>query len=177
VINAGTSDAPGWVPEGFVVPSLEVALQEPLLPTPNAGEAVIVLNDLAGMDFTARAPSGHELILDTDAGAGGHDGGINPQEMLLVALAGCAGMDVIAILRKKRQLVTGYRVRVAASQQQAYPQVYTAMVVQHIVSGPHLDPRAVARAVELSATKYCPVSAMLAQACPIVHQFRVVISE
>lgn len=156
------------------MPSVEAALAEPLIAEADTREAVIRLNDLAGMDFLARAPSGHELILDTNPGAGGHGRGIEPKEMLLVALAGCTGMDVIAILRKKRQVVTDYRVRVAATQRADHPKVYTQIVVQHIVSGPALDPGAVARAVELSETKYCSVSAMLSAACPITHQFRIV---
>jgi putative redox protein len=156
------------------MPSVDAALAEPLIAEADTREAVIRLDDLAGMDFLARAPSGHELILDTNPGAGGHGRGIEPKEMLLVALAGCTGMDVIAILRKKRQVVTDYRVRVAATQRADHPKVYTQIVVQHIVSGPALDPGAVARAVELSETKYCSVSAMLSAACPITHQFRIV---
>src|SRR5690242_2537458 len=116
------------VPEGRIVPSLDAALAEPLIPGVETSEAVIRLNDLAGMDFLARAPSGHELVLDTDPGAGGHERGIHPKEMLLVALAGCTAMDVIAILRKKRQAVTDYRVRVAATERAGHPKVYTQIV-------------------------------------------------
>ncbi len=166
----------GLPPPGRVVPSVQAALAEPLIAGAATREAVIRLDDLAGMDFLARAPSGYELILDTDAGAGGHGRGIQPKEMLLVALASCTGMDVIAILRKKRQVVTDYRVRVVATQRPDHPQVYTQIVVQHIVSGPTLDLAAVARAVELSVTKYCSVNAMLSAACPITHEFRIVLA-
>jgi putative redox protein len=164
----------GLAPHGHLVPSVDAALAEPLIAAAETREAVIRLADMTGMDFVARAPSGHELIVDTDPGAGGRERGIHPKEMLLVALAGCTGMDVIAILRKKRQAVTDYRVRVVATQSAEHPKVYTQMVVQHIVSGPALDPVAVARAVELSATKYCSVSAMLSAACPLTHEFRIV---
>lgn len=162
------------IPEGRVASSLDAALAEPLIPGMETSEAVIYLNDLEGMDFLACAPSGHELILDTDPAAGGHERGIHPKEMLLVALAGCTGMDVIAILRKKRQVVTDYRVRVAATQRADHPRVYTQIVVEHIVSGAQIDPAAVARAIELSVTRYCSVSAMLSKACPIRHQYRIV---
>lgn len=154
--------------------TLEEALHETLIPGPHVGEANIQLSDLAGMAFQAHAPSGHTLVMDTDASHGGQDQGLRPLELLLVALAGCTGMDVMSILRKKRQTVTDYRVRVAGVQAQDHPRVYTHIVVQHIVSGPGLDPAAVARAVELSATKYCPVSAMLAHACEITHQYRII---
>ncbi len=164
----------GLPPHGRVLPSVDAALAEPLIAAADTREAVIRLDDLTGMDFLARAPSGHELILDTDPGSGGHGRGIQPKEMLLVALAGCTGMDVIAILRKKRQVVTDYRVRVVATQRPDHPKVYTQIVVQHIVSGPAIDPVAVAGAMERSVTKYCSVNAMLGAACPITHQFCIV---
>jgi putative redox protein len=159
-----------------MAPSVQAALAEPLIAGADIQEAVIRLEDLAGMDFLAHAPSGHELILDADPGAGGHERGVRPKELLLVALAGCTGMDVIAILRKKRQRVTDYRVRVVATQRADHPHVYTQIVVQHIVSGPALEADAVARAVELSVTRYCAVHAMLRAACPITHEFRIVVA-
>jgi putative redox protein len=164
------------IPQGHVIASLDEALREPLIAEAATSEAVIRLGDLAGMDFHAVAPSGHELVMDVGVGDGGHDSGVHPKELLLVALAGCTGVDVMAILRKKRQVVTGYQIRVAATERETHPRVYTQIVVQHIVSGPSIDPRAVARAVELSATKYCPVSAMLGAACPVTHQYRVVVA-
>ncbi len=175
-VDTSTNTPAAILPTGRMAASLDEALTEPLLDGPGLGEAVIRLNDLAGMDFAAVAPSGHEIVLDTDPGAGGHERGIHPLEMVLVALAGCTAMDVISILRKKRQVVTDYRVRVAATQRAEHPRVYTRIVVQHVVSGPEVSEVAVARAVELSATRYCPVSAMLSQACPITHQYRVVLS-
>jgi putative redox protein len=175
-MNTNNPPAPAGaaLPEGRLAASLAEALSEPLLTGPDVAEAVVNLRDLAGMDFLARAPSGHELVMDTDPGAGGADLGFHPVELLLVALAGCTAMDVISILRKKRQVVAGYRVRVAGVQQAQHPRVYTHIVVQHIVSGPALDPVAVARSIELSATRYCPVNAMLARACVVTHQYRIV---
>lgn len=175
-MGASVLGAPRALPgTGRVVSSVEEALAEPLIVGTETSEAVLRLVDLGGMDFLARTPSGHELILDTAAGGSGHDRGPRPKELLLVALAGCTGMDVIEILRKKRQVVKAYRVRVAATARQEHPTVYTQLVVQHIVSGPQLDPAAVARAIELSATRYCSVGAMLSAACPITHQFCIVV--
>ena len=116
------------LPPGRLAVSLAEALAEPLMAGPDVAEAVIKLRDLAGMDFLARAPSGHELIMDTDPGSGGSDSGFHPVELLLVALAGCTAMDVLSILRKKRQVVTDYRVRVAGVQQAQHPRVYTQIV-------------------------------------------------
>jgi putative redox protein len=110
-----------------------------------------------GMRFVATSGSGHTFVMDdreSDTGAG-------PIEAMLGTLAGCSGMDVISILAKKRQTVDSYLIRVRAEQREAYPQVLTRVDVTHELAGPGLDPDAVARAVELSATTYCPVSAML----------------
>jgi putative redox protein len=153
---------------------MESALIEPLLEGPNVGETVLELTDPQGFALRARAGSGYELIMDTSPEHGGASSGFEPLELLAVALGGCTALDALMILRKKRQAVTGYRLRVATRQVQEHPQVYSHFVVLHIVQGRALDPRAVARSIELSALKYCPVGAMLAHGAQIVHQFRIV---
>jgi putative redox protein len=124
-----------------------------------------------GLRFTARTGSGHEVVLDDSGG----DAGPRPVEMLLVGQAGCTGMDVISILKKKRQVVTGYEVSVTADQRDAQPAIYTRADVVHLVEGPAVDEAAVRRAIELSATKYCSVGAMLsAGTVEIHHRYRIV---
>jgi len=120
-----------------------------------------------GHAFQVTAPSGATLRLDSD--------GVNfrPAEMLLVGLAGCTGMDVIDILRKKRQSVTGFEVRVKGEQAADHPHKFVAFEVNYIVSGQHLDPEAVRRAIELSETKYCSVMATLRPAASITTRFEV----
>jgi len=95
-------------------------------------------------------------------------------ELVLMALAGCTGMDVISILRKKRQDVTGYEINVRGVRAETHPMVYTHITVEHVVTGHRVDPAAVARAVELSETKYCSVSGMLRKAAQIESTYRVV---
>jgi putative redox protein len=127
--------------------------------------------DGAGLRFTAHTGSGHEIVLDDSRG----DAGPRPVEMLLVGQAGCTAMDVISILQKKRQTVTGYEVSVTAEQRESEPNVFTRADVVHVVEGPALDEAAVRRAVELSATKYCSVAAMLsAGTVEIHHCYRIV---
>lgn len=109
------------------------------------------------MRFVATSGSGHTFVMDDREG----DTGAGPIEAMLGTLAGCSGMDVISILDKKRQAIDTYLIRVRAEQREEYPQVFARVDVTHELAGPGLDPDAVARAVELSATKYCPVSAML----------------
>jgi putative redox protein len=101
-------------------------------------------------------------------------GELSPVETLVVSLAACSAMDVIAIAAKKRQEVARYEVRVEAVQRDEYPQVLTRAEVTHEVEGPAVDEAAIRRAIELSATKYCPVNAMLsAGATEIHHGYRV----
>jgi putative redox protein len=95
-------------------------------------------------------------------------------ELLLVGLAGCTGMDVISILRKKRQHVTGYEVAVHAERAEDHPMVFTTITVEHIVTGYHIDPDAVARAIELSESRYCGAGAMLGRSAKLTHTYRLV---
>jgi putative redox protein len=114
--------------------------------------------------------TGFNLTFDT-ADAGELRAGAGPTESVLAALAGCTSMDVGSILRKKRQPAAGYRIAVTAEKADEHPQVYTGIVVEHQVSG-EVEPEALRRAIELSATAYCPVSAMLSRAVRIEHRYR-----
>ncbi len=127
-----------------------------------------------GMVFDALASSGHKVILDSEESVGGTNQGFRPMEMLLVGLGGCTGMDVISILRKTHQEVTSYQVKVQGSRAEDHPKVYTDITVEHVVKGRGLSTDAVKRAVTLSATRYCPASAMLGKAVHIRHQYRVI---
>jgi putative redox protein len=126
--------------------------------------------DGPGLRFTATTGSGHQIVLDDSGG----NSGPRPVEMLLVGQAGCTGMDVMSILQKKRQEVTSYEVAVTADQREDQPAIFTRADVVHIVEGPALDEAAVRRAIELSATKYCSVAAMLsAGTVEIHHRYRI----
>jgi putative redox protein len=114
--------------------------------------------------------TGFGLIFDT-ADAGADRAGPSPTESILAALAACTAMDVESILRKKRQPASSYRIAVTGQKRDEHPQVYTSIVVEHQVMG-DVAPEAVRRAVELSATTYCPVSAMLSHSVRIEHRFR-----
>lgn len=122
----------------------------------------------SGLQLTGRTGSGHEIVLDDAAG----DAGARPAELIPLALAGCTAMDVVSILRKKRQDVTSYDVRVAGVQDDEHPNAFTSFDVVHSVAGPGLDVEAVRRAIELSATRYCSVGATLASGRPTIeHRF------
>ncbi|HJN40973.1 MAG: OsmC family protein [Anaerolineales bacterium] len=124
-----------------------------------------------GLDFTGRADSG--CAVELASGAAETGSGTSPMELVLIALAGCTAMDVISILQKKRQQVTGFEVRVQAKKTEEHPRVFTTASLEYIVTGDEVRVDAVARAVELSKTKYCSVYAMLKQAMPIEFSYRV----
>ncbi len=94
-----------------------------------------------------------------------------PKETLLAALAGCSSMDVASILRKKRQAATRYEVAVSGESADEHPRVFVMITVEHRVSG-EVEPEALRRSIELSATRYCPVNAMLAASVTIEHRYR-----
>jgi putative redox protein len=124
-----------------------------------------------GMRFTARTGSGHELVMDDRAG----DSGPRPTELVIAGLGACTAMDVMSILRKKRQQVTRLEVHVRATQREAYPQIFTDIEVEVEVEGPAVSVAAVCQAIELAARKYCSVGAMLAAGeTTIQHRYHVV---
>jgi len=111
-----------------------------------------------GLRLVAQTGSGHTIVMDNAEG----DTGARPAELLVVAQAGCTAMDVVSILRKKRQAFTRYEVRVTGVQRDdPPPHVYEQMRIVHVVDG-EVDLEALRRAIELSATKYCTVGANLA---------------
>ncbi len=118
-----------------------------------------------GMRFIAITGSGHSIAMDNAQG----DTGARPAELLLVAQAGCTAMDVIAILRKQRQVVASYEVRVGGEQRDdPHPHVFERIRITHVVEG-NVDPEALRRAIELSATRYCTVTGNLASGIAEIH--------
>jgi putative redox protein len=121
-----------------------------------------------GMSFTGKGhTSNFTLPLGADPKVGGENDGFRPTELLLVGLAGCTAMDVVSILQKKRQALSGLEVKVHGERAADDPQRFTSFLVEYVVRGKGIDTNAVTRAVELSETKYCSVMATLRTAGPI----------
>jgi putative redox protein len=118
-----------------------------------------------GMRFHAEPSSGHAIDFDDRQS---NQGG-SPVETVLAALAACTAMDVISIATKKRQAIATYRVVASADQRDEYPQVFSEIDLVHEVTGDDLSEAAIRRSIELSATKYCPVNAMLSAGATVVH--------
>lgn len=120
-----------------------------------------------GLSFTGKADTGFEVPLGADPEVGGANDGFRPLELMAVSLAGCTAMDVISILTKKKQEVTAFEVKVHAEQAEEFPKVFTQAVITYLVTGLAVDEAAVLRAIELTATKYCPAQAMLGKVVPM----------
>jgi putative redox protein len=117
------------------------------------------------MKFHAEPSSGHPYDFDDRES----NTGASPVETVLAALASCSAMDVIAIVSKKRQEISSYTIEVTGDQRDEYPQVYSEITVVHELEGSNLSKAAIRRAIELSATKYCPVNAMVSAGPTVVH--------
>jgi putative redox protein len=125
------------------------------------------------LSFTGSANSGFTLPLGADPAVGGDGDGFRPMELLAIGLAGCTAMDVISILQKKRQPVTGFEVQVETDRAPDHPKVFTGARITYAISGSGVDEAAVWRAIELSATRYCPAQAMLGQVMPIAIKYHI----
>jgi putative redox protein len=125
------------------------------------------------MSFRASADSGFSVDLGADAAVGGDNDGFRPLEMMSVSLAGCTAMDVISILSKKKEDVTAFEVRVHAERAEQHPRVFTSAVITYVLHGHHLDEGSLRRAIELSATRYCPAQAILSKAFPIQLKYEI----
>ena len=137
---------------------------------------------LEGMKFVGAGWSGHEVVMDAAADAGGADvqehlrgrsTGARPMELLLVGLAGCTGMDVVSLLRKMRVPFVGLEFNISADKSEEHPSVFTAIRLEYVVRGRNVDPEKVKKAIDLSQERYCSVSAMLKKACPVEYSFRI----
>jgi putative redox protein len=129
-----------------------------------------VLTHEGGMRFTAHTGTGRTIAFGDDQSGNEQ----SPVEIVTAAAAACSAMDVVSILVKKRQVIESYTVTVTGLQREEYPQVLTRIDLLHDIAGPEITEEAVRRCIELSATKYCPVNAMLsAGATEVHHAYRV----
>ena len=133
----------------------------------------VKVNWQEGMAFTGTADSGFNIQLDTKKEVGGEGRGFTPMELTALSLAGCTAMDVISILRKKRQDVTDFEVRVEALSAEEHPKVFTRATIDYLVTGHGVDEKAVVRAIQLTSESYCPVQAMLGKVFPIDLRYQI----
>lgn len=130
---------------------------------------------IEGVSFRAITESGHEIVMDGPPDFGGDNRGARPMELLLVGMGGCTAFDVVHILKKFRQPVRDVKVKLTAERADAEPKVFTQIHVHFQVFGEGLDEAKVARAVKLSAEKYCSASIMLQKTATITHDYELLV--
>ncbi len=123
------------------------------------------------VSFRGKSESGHEVILDGPEELGGKSLGMRPMEMMLIGMGGCTSFDVVTILKRSRQQITGCIAEIDAIRADAIPKVFTSIHIHFLIKGIDLQKKAVERAVELSANKYCSASIMLGKSVKITHDF------
>ncbi len=126
-----------------------------------------------GLTFEGQADTGFKVPLGASPDVGGNDDGFRPMELIAIGVIGCTAMDVISILQKKRQEITGFRVDLEASRAKEHPKVFTDMKITYHIEGRDVDPKAVERAIELSEEKYCPAQAMFRDVLPIGLEYEI----
>ena len=144
--------------------------REALAKMGNDGPKAVV--HFAGEDlFVGISPSGHAQVLDTNSKRAS---AATPVELLLIALGSCTAVDVVSIMRKKRERVTGYHVEIQGERSAEHPRKFTRMTLLHVVRGHNISEKALAQAIELSETKYCSVAATLRPTVEIISSYQII---
>ena len=133
-----------------------------------------VVKHIKGVTFMGKANSNHWVTMDGPENFYGSNSGIRPKELILLSLAGCTGSDVVAILQKKRIKLDNIEINITAEQQETHPQVYTKIHIEFLFYGKDIADKDVERAIELSQTTYCSVTAMLQKSVEITHSFKII---
>lgn len=130
---------------------------------------------LENVAFEAKSESGHQVVMDGSAAYGGKNLGPRPMELILMGLGGCASFDIVTILQKSRQEVTDVVCQLQADRADTIPAVFTKIHLHFVITGHNVKDKQVAKAVELSAEKYCSASKMLsAGGVEITHDFEII---
>lgn len=127
-----------------------------------------------GMSFVAETGSGHLLAMDGAAEAGGRNLAARPMEMVLAGTGGCSAFDVVTILKRGRQDISGCAVKLSAERAETDPKVFTRIHMHFVLTGKALKAEAVERAIKLSAEKYCSASIMLGKTAEITHDWEII---
>ncbi len=125
------------------------------------------------MQFVGSADSGHAVVMDAPLSVGGNNTASTPMELLLSAFGGCTGMDVISILRKKKQNVNRFEMNINGEKAKEHPFKYTTVHIEYILTGKNISEEAVTRAIQLSLERYCSVAATISPA-KITHSHKII---
>ncbi len=126
-----------------------------------------------GFRFVASDSAGHSIVMDTPKESGGENSGFSPMQLLLVALGGCTGMDVVHIMRKQRQQISDLEVLVSGKRVKEPPRIYSHIHVEYKIRGKNIKENAVQRAIQLSEDKYCSVGATLRAKAKVTSNYTI----
>jgi putative redox protein len=133
----------------------------------------VFLRQVKGVSFAVKSNSNHWVMMDSKPEFGGSEAASFPKELLLMALAGCTSADVIPILKKKKSPLIGYECNVKGVERDEHPKIFTDIHIEYVFYGDGIEPADVERAIELSVTKYCSVSAILSASAKLTHSYRI----
>jgi len=133
----------------------------------------VELKQAYGMTLMAKGNSNHWVVMDTAKEIGGNDAGPRPMELMLIALAGCTGMDVISILEKMHVKYNDFRIEITANKSSEHPKVYTKIFIKYRIWGEVPEDKLIS-AIELSQVKYCSASAMIKKAAEITYDHEII---
>ncbi len=135
------------------------------------------LKQLRGTTLIAKSDSNHWVVMDGSETFGGSNSGSSPKELLFMALGGCTAMDVIPIFKKKKIDLKGFEINLTGNVREEHPQIFTDINIEYIFYGKKISEDDVKKAIELSTTKYCSISAMLKATINITHSYKIVDEE
>jgi putative redox protein len=133
-----------------------------------------IVKQIEGISFVGKTDSNHWVAIDGPKEFFGSEAASRPKELLLISLGACAGSDIAAILEKKKIKLTNYEMHLDAEVAEDHPKVFTKINIEHIFQGKNLDSKQLERAIELSQTKYCPISQMLKKSVEISTTYKIV---
>jgi putative redox protein len=134
----------------------------------------VIIKQIKGCSFIGKADSNHWVAIDTPKETCGSDAASTPMELVLLALGGCSGADVVSILDKKKIPLKGFEINLIAERAESYPMVFININLEYVFYGQNIDPRHVERAIALSQEKYCSVSAMLKPSVAITSSYKII---
>ena len=131
------------------------------------------IKQVKGVTLLGKTDSNNWVSMDGPEDFGGSNAGTRPKELILLALGGCTGSDVIVILSKKKVKLDDFEMNISADVSETHPQVFTSIHIEYVFYGNKIESKDVERAIELSQTKYCSVTAMLQNSVKITHSYRI----
>lgn len=131
------------------------------------------LRHVKGITFIGKGLTNHWVVMDGEEEFGGSLAGSKPKELILIALAGCTASDVVPILKKKRVPLTDFMIHVTGQEREEHPRIFTDIHLEYVFYGDNIRPADVERAIELSTTKYCSVTAILKASATLTHSYRI----